>query len=258
MSRFTNALLAAYLFNLPTGEQRYPFCSSDNFTGLYQPFKPNADHLDIAFTFGSYFHLTVAGSWQYLGYVTPDFVPNMNCQPAQTILAQLAALCANAEERVVRLFRSLEWLRLTFMNYEGFPHEARPLAMCTAFETLLDFPDREKARYFSDQVNSLLPANRLPRLRRPGINYDDTQVGWWCRDFYNLRSKTVHGERVQAADLVTDRGVEHLRIALSIFEECTYGLLAEWGFLAREDREAVFVWRSHWRDQLGIAVDAFL
>ena len=175
-----------------------------------------------------------------------------------TILSHLAALCLSNEERVVRLFRSLEWLRLTFMNYEGFPHEARPVAMCTAFETLLDFPEDGKARYFSEEVNRLLPANKLPRSTRAGITkYDDNQVGWWCRDFYNLRSKTVHGERIGAADLLAPTGKEHLRIALSLFEECIYGLLERWGLLSEPDRQMEFVWRSHWRDHLGIDINAF-
>src|SRR5690348_13826211 len=42
MSRFTNALMAAYLFNLPT-ERNYPLCSSDNFIGLYQTFDPHRE-----------------------------------------------------------------------------------------------------------------------------------------------------------------------------------------------------------------------
>jgi hypothetical protein len=81
----------------------------------------------------------VAGSWDYLHFVTPQFVPDMKCEPVTTIQSQLTALCSSDQEKVVRLFRSLEWLKLTFMNYEGFPHEARPVAMCTAFETLSIF-----------------------------------------------------------------------------------------------------------------------
>src|SRR5689334_4528466 len=108
--------------------------------------------------------------------------------------------------------------------------------MCTAFETLLDFPDQGKARFFSEEVNRLLPPNRLPRLSRQGKPFDDTEVGWWCRDFYDLRSRLTHGERILGADLRIANGQEHLRIALHIFEECIYGLLQEWGILTREER----------------------
>jgi len=158
----------------------------------------------------------------------------------------------------VRLFRSLEWLKLTFMNYEGFQPDARPVAMCTAFETLLDFPEQGKSRYFSGEVNRLLPPNKLLRLTRQGETFDDTAVGWWCRDFYDLRSRITHGEKIRMNDLRTTTGQEHLRIALSIFDECICGLLVDWGLLARQDRQMEFVRRSHLPDQLGVDVNAFI
>lgn len=62
LSRFANALMASYLFDLPTGDRQYPFCSPDNFQGLYQRFDPTKEQPSIAFTFGSYFRMMVAGS----------------------------------------------------------------------------------------------------------------------------------------------------------------------------------------------------
>ena len=57
---------------------------------------------------------------------------------------------------------------------------------------------------------------------------------------------------------MTTNRQEHLRIALTLFEECIYGLLVEWGLLSEADRMMEFMWRSHWREQLGIDLNAFL
>jgi len=34
----------------------------------------------VAFTFGTYFKQMVAGSWDYLNFVTPQFVPRQACR----------------------------------------------------------------------------------------------------------------------------------------------------------------------------------
>jgi hypothetical protein len=262
VSRITNSLMAAYLFNLPTVDRGWGFCSSDNFTGMYQRFSPTQQEVPtISFSFGNYFKTTVGGSWEHLHFTTPQFVPNVfGCAPVEELLNELASLCSDTTEPVVRLFRSLEWLKLTFMNYEGFQHEARPVAMCTGFEALLDFPESGKARYFSDRVNKLLPSNRMTQsTRQLGTKViSDTPVGWWCRDFYDLRSRIVHGERVNAADWRNSLGAEQLRLALYLFEECIWGLLVEWGRIPSDQRVMEFIMRSNWRDGLGVNMSDFI
>ena len=52
--------------------------------------------------------------------------------------------------------------------------------------------------------------------------------------------------------------MEHLRIALSLFEECIYGLLMEWDLLSRDNRMMQFIKRSQWHKALRIDINAFL
>jgi hypothetical protein len=77
LSRITNCLMAAYLFNLPLTDTGWGFCSTDNFMGMYQRFNPSSDMPSISFSFGSYFRMTVGGSWDYLHFTTPQFVPEV-------------------------------------------------------------------------------------------------------------------------------------------------------------------------------------
>jgi hypothetical protein len=259
LSRFNNAIAACYLFNLPkTGS--WPLCLSDNFTGLHQPFDADSDDPEIAFRFGSYLKVMQAGSWDYLTFATPQFMPDMGqCKPVDRLLRLVVGLVQDKSPAVNGFFRSLEWLRIAFLNYENVPDDIRPVAMSSAFEALLDLPEFKKADNFSKKVNELLPANKLPissRLIRTKT-VSDTAVGWWCRDFYDLRSKLVHGEQTQLQDYLHSTGAEHLKIAINIFEECVWGLLANWGILSPDDRMMEFVWRSNWRDMLGVPMAAF-
>lgn len=259
-SRFNNALMACYLFNLPLA-QDWPVCLADNFTGLNQPFDEEQNDLTIAFKFGSYAQVAQTGSWDYLRFATPQFVPDMGqCKPVNRLLGLLVGLCLDKSENTNRLFRSLEWLRMAFLNYENVPYDVRVVAMCSAFESLLDFPDFGKSEHFSKTVNGLLPANKIPTSsRQVGKKIlADTVVGWWCRDFYALRSKVVHGEEIDAREWQYATGAEHLKIAINIFEECLWGLVTNWGLLAPGERMEEFVWRSNWRDLLGVQMSAFI
>ncbi len=261
IGRFANALMASYLFELPAdGDIAWGICSSDNFTALYQHFNPASADPAISFTFGSYIRTMVTGSWDHLTFTTPQFMPDLApCQRQEAILSNLAALCSGVGDAANRLFRSLEWLRLAFANYDGLQPPVRIVAMSSAFETLLDLPDREKARCFAEAVNRYLPPNRLPTTTRilGRSPVTDNEVGWWCRGFYDFRSRIVHGEEINAADYRSTRGVEHLRIALSIFEECVCGLLVELGMIQPNQRTIDFFWRSRWREQLGLPNDVW-
>jgi hypothetical protein len=261
LSRFFNLLMACYLFNLPeTGN--WPLCLSDNFTGLLQPFTAETNEPTVGFQFGSYFQVTQTGSWEHLAFVTPQFMPDMGqCKPVEGLLQLLGNLVGDKSEAINRLFRSLEWLRLAFLNYENVPHDVRIVAMCSAFEALLNLPEFKKEDHFSGSVNSLLPALNLPtssRQNRTNKTVTDTTVGWWCRDFYLLRSRLVHGQETKSQDWVYTTGSEHLKIALSIFEECVWGLLMKWGRISSEDRLMEFVWSSKWPDQLGLQTETLV
>jgi hypothetical protein len=264
ISRFANVVMASHLFELPVEKNDgRAICTSDNFAVLCQEFNPRATDPHLSFSFGSYVRPIVAGSWDRLLFTTPLSITDLGpCQPELTILSHLATLCREMGGTVNRLFRSLEWLRLGFANYEGLEPSARIIAMATAFEVLLGFPEQDKTRHFAGTVNRYIPPNRLPTTtllwgqgRVSGVT--ENTVGWWCREFYNFRNRIVRGEEISETDFRNARGEEHLRIALSLFEECIWGLLIELGKLPEEDRARRFFSRSRWRAQLGLPDDVW-
>jgi hypothetical protein len=260
--RFANALMASHLFELPVGKSGgRSICTSDNFATLCQGFNLGDTDPHTSFSFGSYVRTIVTGSWDQLLFTTPQSVTDLGpCQPQETILSHLATLSPETGGTINRLFRSLEWVRLGFANYEGLEPSERIIAMATAFEALLGFPEQDKIRFFADTVSRYIPPNRLPTTsllwghgRVSGVT--ENTVGWWCREFYNLQNRIVRGEEIGETDLRNARGEEHLRIALSLFEECIWGLLVELGKLREEERAPHFFSRSHWRAQLDLPND---
>jgi len=259
VARFTSALMACHLFCLPSQSNAgWMACSSDNFIAFYHSFNPSGQNPGVAFVFGSYVKLGVFGSWDYLRFTTPQYMPTstLACSCEESLLANLAAIAGDQSEQVERIFRSFDWLGLAFANYDGLEYRSRVVSMATAFETLLDLPEKFKGQCFSETVNSLLPPNNLPIARRVGgrrgRQISDNKVGWWCREFYDLRSKIVHGEQVSPGELSYNGGAAHLRIALSVFEECLRGLFVRMGRMTGHERLIGFVFRRAWRDYLNV------
>ena len=46
------------------------------------------------------------------------------------------------------------------------------------------------------------------------------------QDFYSLRSKVVHGSELAKSDVFRGH-VDHLKIALGVFEQCVLGMLVQ-------------------------------
>ena len=57
--------------------------------------------------------------------------------------------------------------------------------------------------------------------------YDLSLPGCWAWDFYNLRSRIVHGDQVQPQHLIFDGWITHLIVADLMFLLCMQALLFE-------------------------------
>lgn len=264
MGRFTGSVMLAHLSILPVSPNDSLFVSTpDNFIAFYQPFDLNVPG-GGALEFGSYFRTTwAAGDISLLHFVTPQYVPDP--KPGlrdNKLLNGLARACSMAASPdLMRLFRSLDWVRLAFNNAPEHPYPARIVAMTTAFEILLDLPATGKARYFSERLNKLLPANKLPQTtkmmgKKKTKPVSDNELGWWCREFYDLRSRVVHGDNLAPADCLTN-GVDKVKIALYLFLECVRGMLTKAGITTASERAEEFWFHQKWVDIFGFPASAF-
>jgi hypothetical protein len=101
-----------------------------------------------------------------------------------------------------RLFRSLEWFRFAHPDANNVSEASRLVMMSTAFEILLDFPEQRKSLYFAQQIENKLKKDKSISETRTYNNKQCTytKAACWAYDFYQLRSKIVHGEPFKPED----------------------------------------------------------
>jgi hypothetical protein len=102
-----------------------------------------------------------------------------------------------------RLFRSLEWFRLAHTEAKNVSDASRLVMMATAFEILLKFSDEwQKSMYFANQIENKLKKDKSISETRTHNNkqYTYTKAACWAYDFYQLRSKIVHGDPFRIED----------------------------------------------------------
>jgi hypothetical protein len=112
-----------------------------------------------------------------------------------------------------RLFRSLEWFRLAHTESEQISELSKIVMMATGFEILLEFPRNGKRRYFTDYVEDNISSDKFTRGTRTdhrGKGFDMSLASCWAWDFYNLRSKIVHGDSVPNQGLIFRDWITHL------------------------------------------------
>jgi hypothetical protein len=202
--------------------------TADRFQLVNQSFTPGdrsfAVHSGGSIHVGQIGNLTVTRPWDLGGIGLPD----------DDLLQGLRRLFrrnvkADIRERVAR---SLEWFRLAHASGDAASALTKLVMMTTAFEILLQIPEGlGKTAKFIQAIES--------RLRRPQTKSETRLVpvkvgkkkgstksvtrslpGWWADDFYDLRSRVVHGDPINLRRLKYKRWPTHLIVADVVFGEC--------------------------------------
>lgn len=122
-----------------------------------------------------------------------------------------------------RLFRSLEWFRLAHTENEQISEPSKIVMMATAFEILLQFPKNGKRKYFVEYMETNISSREFNREVRTDHNtksFELSLAGCWAWDFYELRSKIVHGDPIVSSDLVFHDWITHSIVADLLLLEC--------------------------------------
>jgi len=133
-----------------------------------------------------------------------------------------------------RLFRALEWYRLAQTEAEAVSWMSRVVMLATAFEVLLEFPRNGKRKYFVEHMESEI---RTPEFRadtrtdNSGKTHTLSLVGCWAWDFYELRSRIVHGDPVATEEIQYKGWITHLIVSELVLLECVKRLLYKHGCL---------------------------
>jgi hypothetical protein len=147
--------------------------------------------------------------------------------------------CSRSKNGLLRekVFRSLEWFRLGHVEEGQVSRPSRTIMMATAFEVILDFPENGKAKYFVDELQKRLGHSRMrkgTRKTRKGIKFSGLYLpAVWAGDFYDLRSKIVHGDDVPPSRLrysnrylaPNEKWKDHLIVADVVFYQILVQIL---------------------------------
>lgn len=147
-----------------------------------------------------------------------------------------------------RVFRALEWFRLSHTDLDEVSNPNRLVMMATAFEIVLQFPrwSGKKKEFFVDQIERIVAGGRLDA---PSSNLSIV-AGKWAGDFYKLRGDIVHGDPVSSQDLIYREWITHLVVVDLIFWECLVLLLVQWGVYQTGAEEVIEEWSKAAREHL--------
>jgi len=136
-----------------------------------------------------------------------------------------------------RLFRALEWFRFAHTESTAVSWLHKVIMMATAFEIFLEFPERGQTAYFAEQVDKRLRLKDsflVKRTDSKGTEHEACMAAWWAWDFYDLRSRIVHGDAVTAEDLQYKDWITHLIVADLVLLELVKRLLYEHGCIGEK------------------------
>jgi hypothetical protein len=196
--------------------------SSDAFTLITQNFQMDNDYVHVRA--GS----RLSAGWK-VGEVTfprPWSMGGSLGIPDKKIVKALGKCVSLVfpQELKERLFRSLEWFRLAHTESEQISELSKIVMMATGFEILLNFPNYGKSKYFTGYVEDNISSAKFARgtrVNHKGKSFDMSLASCWAWDFYNLRSKIVHGDSVSYQDLIFRDWITHLIVSDLVFLECT-------------------------------------
>ncbi len=233
------AITAAWVIRL-VYKNEVPVPSADSFQLLFQRFTAESDFVGVNTGRGF-------DTWPLdeVMFTRPWASSSVLWNPDAYMLEALGTLLVRPEEMdanfVERVWRSIEWFRLAHLDGADQTDEAKLIGMATAFESLFDLPESGKQEEFARKIERLVFDTRMRRsgrLRRSGQRLDLSLAGCWGWDFYEIRSRLVHGDQVPAADFATASGIPHLVVADLVFRECILRQLFELRCFGDEIRQA--------------------
>jgi hypothetical protein len=154
------------------------------------------------------------------------------CGNYTTLLHGLSAVISPGFPNDVkeRLLRSLEWFRFAHTESTSVSRLHKVVMMSTAFEILLDIPDRNATLEFCKIVDEMLRTKNTligEREDSKGNKHPMSLPGCWAWDFYKLRSGIVHGDKIDPENLGYKDWITHLIVADLVFRELIMRILYE-------------------------------
>ncbi|NQT67770.1 MAG: hypothetical protein HQ569_09400 [Actinobacteria bacterium] len=200
--------------------------STEIFQLITQNFQPGINH--IAVQAGS----SISGGWE-IGEITfskPWATGGSFGTPDKELIQGFckvfdAKFSNDVRERV---FRSLEWFRMSHVENYEVSMLSKIVMMATAFEILLQVPNTpNKKQWIAEEIEKRISNSYFLKETRKdpkGNNHTYSRVAWWSWDFYKIRNSIVHGDYVKPECIQycspNIKWLTHLIVADLVFWEC--------------------------------------
>ncbi len=164
-------------------------------------------------------------------------------QPKELLLAgfdkALSGTGPSCGDLAGRLTRCLEWFRLAHAEPDQSSELSKIVMMATAFEVLLEFPKGRKSHYFAQKIEEWLGNSDCVHETRSLKSHDGekedhtlSKAAWWAYDFYQLRNRIVHGDRVELDDTYYNSHITQRDVADAVLYDIVCLMLHRRGCLA--------------------------
>jgi hypothetical protein len=217
--------------------------SSNVFELITQNFQPGSD--EIAVRAGS----VLSGGWKIgrIVFPKPWETGGMLGTPDSKLLQGLGKCLSPQFSGDVRerIFRGLEWFRMAHMEGNEVSAFSKIVMMATAFEIFLQFPREGKRRHFVNFMETRIASSEFNKDVRTSENrnsFNLSLAGCWGWDFYELRSRMIHGDQVADEELRYRNWLTHLIVADLVFLECVKRELFEQQCIGDDIRKCANEW----------------
>lgn len=141
-----------------------------------------------------------------------------------TELLNAVLICAFSDaDEDNRIMRAINWVNQSRTDADSVSDYTRFMMIATAFEALLDTPENNITRYFIKTIQFLLGSSE--------------ELQKWAREFYQNRSRIVHGGALPELRYGVDKHSSMLNLADIVFRQCLIrklGLMGYWTDLTAE------------------------
>jgi len=200
--------------------------STEIFQLITQNFQPGINHIAIQAS------SLISGGWE-IGEITfskPWAIGGSFGTPDKELIQGFCKVFDTTFSNDVRekIFRSLEWFRMSHVENYEVSILSKIVMMVTAFEILLQVPNTSnKKQWIAKEIEKRISNSdflKETRTDSKGNDYTYSKVAWWSWDFYEIRNSIVHGDYVKPECIqycVLDiKWLTHLIVADLVFWEC--------------------------------------
>lgn len=198
--------------------------TSENFELVFQKFRPREETI----SFDEGFVVRVSSGGHKIDKAEAH-CPRHLLQPIKfsvdnLLLSELYDLKCNQENLFGRILRATDLLFQSYYNDINVSQNARILLQASCFEVLLQLPDRNQRKVFTERIaeHTGLCSEKerkflfesAPGKKKKGSG---TLKVIWADKFFTLRNHIIHGERVKREEFWFRKSQRHFDIAVLFF-----------------------------------------